>query len=148
MRALSAVALLLATQAAAATLSRGPFFQLADSTSITIVFRTDAPSIGTVRYGSGPLATVNDLVPSVDHVFRLTGLTPSTLYRYEVLVDGVAAAGGESFRFRTHLPSGTSAPFRLFAWGGSGNGALPQLAVAERALVRRAGARWGRSGWR
>lgn len=132
MRVLGAVAVLLATHAAAATLTRGPFLQRADSTSITIVFRTDTPSIGTVRYGSGPLATVNDVMPSVEHVFRLTGLTPSTLYRYEVLVDGVVAASGDAFRFRTYPSPGTSAPFRLFAWGDSGNGALPQLSVAER----------------
>jgi 3',5'-cyclic AMP phosphodiesterase CpdA len=132
-KTLGVVLSLLALQASAAGLTRGPYLQLADSTAITVVFRTDVPSIGTVRFGSGQLTwTVSDFVPSVEHVLRLTGLSPSTRYRYEVAVDGVTVAGGDSFRFRTHPPPGTAAPFRLFAWGDSGNGGVTQLSVAER----------------
>lgn len=121
--------------ALAANLTRGPFLQLADATGITVVFRTDTPSIGSVRFGAlpgAPSAVVTDSVPTLEHTLRLSGLTPSTRYGYEVAVDGVTLAGGDAFRFRTHPAPGTAAPFRLFAWGDSGNGTEAQLRVAER----------------
>jgi hypothetical protein len=125
--------MLLAARSFAAQLTRGPYLQLADATGITVVFRTDLPSVGTVRYGTGALGTsVSDLVPTTEHVLRLSGLTPSTRYGYEIAVDGVTVAGGDAFRFRTHPPPGSSEPFRLFAWGDSGNGSNAQLGIAER----------------
>ncbi len=119
----------------AAGLTRGPYLQLADATGITVVFRTDSPAMGSVRYGTsgGPLSgLVSDPMPTSMHALRLSGLLPATSYGYEVVVDGVTVAGGEAFRFRTHPPVGIAAPFRLFAWGDSGTGTPGQLAVAER----------------
>ncbi len=125
---------LLATAAHAVTLTRGPFLQLADSTGVTVVFHTDLPSIGAVRFGAspGPLSgQVTELVPESVHAVRLSGLTPSTRYAYEVSVDGVTVAGGDSFRFRTYPPPGSPESFRLFAWGDSGVGTNEQLRLAD-----------------
>ena len=116
-----------------AALTRGPYLQLADATGITVVFRTDVPGIGSVRFGTGVLtSSVTDLIPSVQHTLRLSGLTASTRYGYEVVVDGVTVAGGPSFQFRTHPTTGTATSFRLFAWGDSGLGTVGQMRVAER----------------
>jgi hypothetical protein len=135
MKSLFAWLLLAAWPGLAANLTRGPYLQRADATEITVVFRTDLPSTGAVRFGvrPGPLtAVVTEPVPSTEHQLRLTGLTPSTRYAYEVVVDGVTVAGGDAFRFRTHPPVGTAEPFRFFAWGDSGNGSANQFAVAGR----------------
>lgn len=129
----AALLVLVALPSLAANLTRGPFLQLADDTGITVVFRTDTPSIGSVRFGTGALtSSVTGLVPSIEHAVRLSGLTPSTRYGYEVVVDGVTVAGGDAFRFRTHPAAGTASPFRLFAWGDSGLGTAGQLRLAER----------------
>lgn len=124
----------LAVPALAASVTRGPYLQLADATGITVVFETDVPTVGAVRFGHFPrlLGTVTDLVPTTRHVLRLGGLLPSTEYDYEVQVDGVVAFSGDALHFRTYPQPGTSAPFRLFAWGDSGLGNKAQLALAER----------------
>lgn len=129
------LSVLLPTLATAAELTRGPYLQLAAPTEITIVFRTDQVASGQVRFGERgqPLTrTVTDLIPGTEHELTLTGLTPSTRYDYEVWVDGVALAGGDSHQFRTYPTAGQSSPFRFFAWGDSGTGEVSQLAVAER----------------
>lgn len=125
---------LIATAASAAELTRGPYLQLAGPTGITVVFRTSGVASGEVRFGERgqPLTrVVTDLVPGTEHELTLSGLTPSTRYDYEVWVDGVALAGGDSHQFRTYPAAGQSAPFRFFAWGDSGTGDVSQLAVAE-----------------
>jgi hypothetical protein len=126
---------LVASAAVGAELTRGPYLQLAGPTELTIVFRTSTVTSGEVRFGElgQPLSrTVSSFMPTDEHVLKLTGLTPLTTYQYEVVVDGVPLAGGEAFRFRTYPATGTSAPFRFFAWGDSGTGTLEQLRVSER----------------
>jgi hypothetical protein len=126
---------LCALPAFAATITRGPFLQLADASGVTVVFKTDVPAIGTVRcFDVTPVVyrQVGDTVPTTTHVLRLANLTPSTQFHYEVLIDGVLAVGGPEFRFKTYPPPGVSAPFRLFAWGDSGLGNVAQLSLAER----------------
>ncbi len=132
---LFALLTLLAPVAHGAALTRGPFLQLAEAREVTVVFHTDVPSAGAVRFGAlgGPLAgMVSEVVPNTVHALRLTGLTPSTRYAYEVVVDGQVLSGGEALRFRTSPPLGSAEPFRFFAWGDSGTGDVAQLQVAER----------------
>ncbi|MBL8914881.1 MAG: metallophosphoesterase [Archangium sp.] len=120
---------------AAPELTRGPYLQLAGPTGITIVFRTATVSMAEVRFGNLGQALngrVAELLPTTEHVMHLTGLTPLTSYEYEVVVDGVALAGRDPFRFKTYPPVGTGSPFRFFAWGDSGTGTNAQLQVAER----------------
>ncbi|MFT3710683.1 MAG: metallophosphoesterase family protein [Archangium sp.] len=135
MRALLITSAFLATSALGADLTRGPYLQLAGPTEITIVFRTSNISSGEVRFGEigQPLSrSVVSLMPGVEHVIKLTNLTPLTTYEYEVVVDGVPLAGRDPFRFRTYPSPGTAAPFRFFAWGDSGTGTIEQLRVSER----------------
>lgn len=66
MRPLVTLLLLASGPGLAATLTRGPYLQLAEATGITVVFRTDVPSVGSVRFGSfpGPLdRSAAELVP-------------------------------------------------------------------------------------
>lgn len=122
----------LAAAVAHGAITRGPYLQLVDATGITVVFRTDTTSVATVRYGAGQslTATQSELVPTTEHVVRLTGLSPSTRYGYELEIDGVPMLGGEELHFRT-APFGPE-PFRFFAWGDSGTGTNAQLKVAAR----------------
>lgn len=135
LRPLALVVLLAASAASAASLTRGPYLQLAGPTGITVVFRTDAPAVGRVRYGTSPqalTASVVDTAAGTQHVLKLQGLTPSTRYFYAVDLDGAPVATGDSLRFRTYPTPGTEEAFRLFAWGDSGTGNAAQLAVADR----------------
>lgn len=126
---------LVAAPGFAQSLTRGPYLQLATPTAITIVFRTDRPGLGRVRYGLAGQAlsqTVVTPAASTEHVLRLTGLMPSTRYQYSVELDGATLASGPAFRFRTHPPAGAVEAFRLFAWGDSGTATAGQLRVAQR----------------
>lgn len=141
MRFVQLTCLLLAGSASAATVTRGPFLQLPTPQSMTVVFLTDVPAVGAVRFGpAGGALTgmVSDLAPTTEHVLRLGSLSPSTRYSYEVSLDGVLVAGGDDFRFRTSPLPGSAEPFRLFAWGDSGLGNVAQLSVADR-LAAQAG---------
>lgn len=138
MRLVTLAVLFAALSSTAAELTRGPYLQLAGPTEMTVVFRTDAVSSGEVRFvehGQTVSRTVSELVPGVEHVLQLTGLTPLTTYDYEVWVDGVLLAGGASHQFTTYPQPGQPTPFRFFAWGDSGTGDQNQLSVAER-MVR------------
>lgn len=130
-----AAAVLCASSLQAAGLTRGPYLQLAGPTAITIAFHSDVAAVGRVRFGPAPsslTSSVADSAPTTTHALRLTGLSPATRYFYAVELDGQVVAGGADFRFRTYPPPGADEPFRLFAWGDSGNGTAAQLAVADR----------------
>ncbi|MEC9352713.1 MAG: fibronectin type III domain-containing protein, partial [Planctomycetota bacterium] len=77
-------------------MTRGPFLQLGATDSMTIAWRTAAPSAGAVEYGpdAGLGLTVESAGPASEHVVVLTGLSPGTEYHYRVLSDGAAAAVG------------------------------------------------------
>jgi hypothetical protein len=124
-----------AATSSAQPLTRGPYLQLAGPTSITVVFRTEQRGIGRVRFGEKgqPLSrSVEDVEALTEHVLRLTGLQPSTLYDYVVELGCETLAAGPEYRFRTYPPVGSTEAFRVFAWGDSGTGEPGQLKVAHR----------------
>lgn len=126
---------LLASSAWAQRLTRGPYLQLASPNGITVAFRTDVQAVARVRYGLTPQAltqSVTEVASSTEHAVRLSSLTASTRYFYEIELDGVLAVGGPEYRFRTHPMPGTIEGFRLFAWGDSGTGGSGQFNVANR----------------
>ncbi len=124
-----------AFDAAAATVTRGPFLQLANEHGVTVVLLTDDPAVAKVRYGTSANAmneVVSDPKPTTEHVLPLSNLSASTRYWYEVEIDGAVVAGGPDHTFRTYPEKGSPEPFRFIAWGDSGNGTSGQLAVARR----------------
>ena len=126
----TAAILSLAATVGAQELTRGPFLQLGATDSMTIVWRTAAPSTGAVEYG--PDAGLGLIVESAgrasEHVVALTGLSPGTEYHYRVLSDGAAATVG--LRFRTFPEPSSAGGFRVVLVGDTGTGNQAQLDVA------------------
>ncbi|MEW6434960.1 MAG: hypothetical protein AB1730_25955 [Myxococcota bacterium] len=148
LRPLAVVVLLAASAASAASLTRGPYLQLAGPTGITIAFRTDAPAVARVRHRTAPralTASVVDAAPGTQHVLELQGLTPATRDFYAADLDGVTVAMGGSLRFRSYPTPGTDEAFRLLAWCDSSTGNAAQLAVGA---TPDCGCAWSRAAWR
>src|SRR5687768_11007537 len=79
------LAMVVATTAGAATLTRRPYLQSVASTSALIAFRTDAACPAAVRFGPGSLVRqAPSAVTGIQHAVVLTGLSPSTEYHYVV----------------------------------------------------------------
>lgn len=128
------LSLVLGAGARAATLTRGPYLQLADESGVTVVWRTDSPGVGAVRFGLPGALTgrVVESAATTTHVVRLSGLTASTRYAYALEQDGAPLLAGEDLSFRTYPARGAPEPFRFFAWGDSGDGSVRQARVAQR----------------
>lgn len=125
-----------------AELVRGPYLQLATSDSMTIVWRTDTPSSGRVRYGAAPdgLDQVQSTSTStVQHEVRLTGLSPAQRYCYAIEDDRGPLAGGDQTHCFTTAPQG-KAPFTFWVVGDSGTGSGKQGRVRDQMLIHRQGA--------
>jgi hypothetical protein len=110
--------------AQAATVTRGPYLQLATPTSMVVRWRTDVPTNSRVRFGASPgdLSSVVDAATlSTEHEVTLTGLTPETKYHYAVGSSSETLAGGDAgHHFVTAPPAGASRPVRIWAFGDSG----------------------------
>jgi hypothetical protein len=141
MRAAVIVALLLAAGPARAELVRGPYVQLTTRDATTVVWRTDGPSAGRVRYGLAPDAlaeTVSATAAATQHEVRLTGLQPGTRYCYAVEDDAGRLAGGDPAHcFRT-APEGKP-PFTFWVVGDSGTGSGKQGRVRDAMWIQRQG---------
>ena len=120
-----------------AVLKRGPYLQLGTPTSVTVKWRTDAPTRGRVRLGRAPDrldATADEAAPTADHAVTLTGLTPGTRYHYSIGHGSTMLAGGDpadSFSFVTAPLPGTRQPTRVWVLGDSGTADAGAAAVRD-----------------
>ncbi len=139
-----------------AKLTRGPYLQLATTSSMTIVWRATGATKPVVRYGTAPdkldqtvdAATITTRgaadLPPVDKSAPLhsapngtrqyeaviSGLKPNSTYYYSVSDGNSLLAGDDAeHRFRTHPPVGTKQPFRFWVVGDSGTGDDAQKGV-------------------
>ncbi len=117
---------------AAVALTRGPYLQNVTPDAATVVWRTAAPSAGTLAIRAAGALTdtlhAEGGPPGTDHLVRVTGLAPDTAYRYTVLADGGAL--GPDAGFRTAPAPGATTPFTFAVWGDSGCACAAQAAVA------------------
>lgn len=130
-------ALAASAPATAQELVRGPYLQRATPTEMTVVWRTDAPTAGQVRYGPSP-ADLSEAITTpgnrTDHQAVLGGLEPGQRYCYAIFGDdGRLAGGDDSYCFRT-APAGP-APFRFWVVGDSGTATGKQGRVRDAMLV-------------
>ncbi len=138
-----------------AILSRGPYLQMGTQSAMVIVWRTTAPTLPLVRYGSSP-EELHGVVWPTQMVIRLSpdievppdalrlhsappgtyqyeayisGLEPDTTYYYAICDNETLLAGAdEDHRFRTLPVPGTQKAMRLWVVGDSGNGSAAQIA--------------------
>jgi 3',5'-cyclic AMP phosphodiesterase CpdA len=134
--------LVLSAPLRADVVTRGPYLQMMGPDAVTVRWRTDAADTGRIRVGlsTSTLGSPADEVSSrTEHEVRLTGLTASTTYFYEVgTTAGAALAGGTTdFFFVTAPTPGSAGPVRVWVVGDPGVSALgaPQ-GIANQAAVR------------
>jgi hypothetical protein len=129
------------TVPSAVTLVRGPYLQRPGSSSMTVVWATRESGTAEVRYAAAGGATT--IVPASgrrvaaassglpfdysQYEAHLSGLSPSTVYGYRVLVNGAAAAPEATFRT---APSTGTGSVTFIAFGDSGVGSAEQRQLA------------------
>ncbi|MGB4844998.1 MAG: metallophosphoesterase [Ferruginibacter sp.] len=113
-----------------AALTRGPYLQLGNQTSITFRWKTDVPTNSRITYGSSfgtYTDTVNDASLTTDHLVTVNGLSPDTKYFYTIgsSTQTLQAAGNNYFL--TLPPSNTTRTLRFAAIGDCGNNSSNQV---------------------
>ena len=88
-------------------------------TSATITWTTDELGNSAVNYGNStpPRSTVSDGNLTYNHVLNLTGLTPGTLYYYEVSSTNAEGTATVSPNSNTYYTFTTAVPLYLQGWG-------------------------------
>ncbi len=106
---------MIAAAVTAAALTRGPVAESVTQRSAIVSFRTSAPEHAVVRLQNGaPI----DAGSGVDHVVRLTGLTPGRRYSYRLELGSTVVAAG---RFRAAPADAARFTFAVVGDFGSGN---------------------------
>jgi hypothetical protein len=117
----------------AATLSRGPYLQVATADAVTVRWRTDTATNSRVRVGTDPanLNLVFDNAQSTtQHEVRATGLAAATRYYYSIGSTAETLSGGDSTTFFQTSPiAGTQQPTRIWVIGDSGTANSSATAV-------------------
>ena len=146
----STVSLTVNVGAGSGTLTRSPYLNMPNDTSIVVRWRTSQAVIGRVRYGISSAAlslTTDETVARTDHEVRLTGLTPYTRYYYSVgsafdtltpeTTDITSVRSGtytfatptaDDYTFRTAPTPGTATNTRIWVVGDCGRGSATQAA--------------------
>jgi predicted phosphodiesterase len=127
-----------------ATVTRGPYLQRPADTTISVLWQTDASSLGKVEYrresppdGAGGTYRIEsraatarpsrwdnaeEALPDTSHRIALSDLDPGEVYEYRVLADGTAVS--PVFRFRApRCPGDASLSFGVI--GDTTGGAVP-----------------------
>ncbi len=110
--------------AGAAIVERGPYLQKATPNSMTVKWRTDIPNETVVHYGTteGSLtSTASNLTDTTEHQIEITGLTPNTIYYYDIAdTSNVLVGGSPQMYFKTPPISGTVQSMRAWILGDCG----------------------------
>lgn len=122
-----------------ANLVRQPYLQMGTPTSMTVVWRSDVATDSRVRYGTtqGSLSSsATNATVSTDHIVTINGLTPGTVYFYDIGSTSSSYGGGTAAHyFKTSPTTGSTGAFRVWAVGDSGNGTSTQTAVMNAMLT-------------
>ena len=130
------------------TVVRGPYLQQVTSTAATVVWATTTNGAGEVRASSNsgasqiasatttffPASATGMSADYYQHEARLTGLSPSTAYTYDILVGGVDA--NPQSDFLTTAPPTGSGTVSFVAFGDSGTGSSEQWQIASQIEVQ------------
>lgn len=119
----------------AQSLVRGPYLQLPTSSSMIVRWRTDAPSLGRVMYGTDPnnlTQQIDETAATTEHEVQISGLQPFTTYYYSVGNGAAVLAGGDDHHhFKTSPVIGTVQPIRIWAIGDFGKANNEQIQVRQ-----------------
>lgn len=131
-------------------ITRGPYLQLAHTTGITVVWRSDSemtdPTVKCWREGDSAALSVKETVVvrraagemalsevpegEVQYEASLSGLQTAARYRYAIFDGEIAVTSEEQpFTFATHPKVGEATPTRIWVVGDSGTGEQHQRDV-------------------
>ena len=131
------------TDAPNATITRGPYLQMGNQTSITIRWRTDVNTDTKVTcgtaFGTYPIVVTN-ATSLTEHEISITGLSADTKYYYTAGSTGAILEGTVNDFFQTLPLSGTTRKIRVLAFGDCGNNSTNQTNVRD-AFISYANAR-------
>ena len=109
----------------AQTVQRGPYLQMATTSSIYIHWKTNSPTNTKVWYGDAPNNLASTLtVPGsrTNHEIHITGLSANTIYYYAVGNNGGQLEGGDDDHFfKTSPGSNSNATVKAWVLGNAGN---------------------------
>jgi chitodextrinase len=122
-------------QASAATVTRGPYLQMATSSGIVVRWRTDEATDSVVRYGDAPsnlTFSASSGTLNMEHEVAVTGLLPDTRYYYSVGSSGETLSGGDTGHFFATAPTpGLAKATRVWVIGDSGTANANAAAVRD-----------------
>lgn len=129
-------AVLIATNAFAATVTRGPYLQMPTTDSIIVRWRTDVATDSRVAYGAAPGSLTNfadDAAVTTEHIITVTGLSADTQYYYAIGTTGESVIVGDDADhfFRTHPVAGPARPMRIWVTGDGGFANANGMAVRD-----------------
>lgn len=108
------------------TITRGPYLQSGNASSIFIKWRTFNSIDSKVWYGTNPGIYTDSVTVAgntTEHEVQLNGLTANTTYFYTIgESNGKMEGGNNTFYFTTAPPIGTSQPIRAWVLGDCGTG--------------------------
>ncbi|MBT8287985.1 MAG: metallophosphoesterase [Bacteroidia bacterium] len=115
--------------------SRGPYLQKGTPNSMVVRWRTVTPTETVIDYGTslGNLSqNYTDLTLKTEHEVELTGLSPETVYYYQISnATTVLIAEAGDIYFKTHPNAGASQPYRFWVLGDAGTANSDQRAVRD-----------------
>jgi hypothetical protein len=120
------------TTAVSATLTRGPYLNLATQSSIFIRWRTNVATNSKLSFGTtaGSLTqSVIDNTSTTEHIVKLTGLAVNTQYFYAIGSTTQTLQGDASNNFKTIPAPGSEQKIRVLAMGDMGNNSSNQASV-------------------
>ncbi len=124
--------IVMASQASAQTIIRGPYLNLATRSGIVIRWKTDVATDSKVNFGT----TAGNLSQSVvvdtftnEHIVQLTGLAVNTKYFYSIGSTSQILQGDADNYFRTAPSAVSNQKVRILAMGDMGNNSTSQVNV-------------------
>ena len=125
------------TQAFSQKIVRGPYLQMATSTSMTIRWRTDVATASKINYGlsSDKLnSSLSDNSPKTEHQIIIDKLNPYTPYFYSISSSNGILQGDKDNFFVTAPTNITTQTVRIWALGDMGMGTETQSRVYQQYL--------------
>lgn len=122
------------TLSSSLSVTRGPYLNQANTTSIYVRWRTNNATNSTVRFGTSSSNlnySATNATSTTEHIVQLTNLTPNTKYFYSIGTSTATVAGDTGYYFYTHPAVGSTGSVRIWAIGDFGLGTTAQRQVRD-----------------
>lgn len=131
------VIMMFVTQVFSQKIVRGPYLQMATSTSMTIRWRTDVATASKINYGLSLdklNSSLSDDYPKTEHQITIHTLNPTTQYFYSISSSNGILQGDKDNFFVTAPPIDSEPVVKIWALGDMGMGTETQSRVYQQYL--------------